>query len=108
MLSPHNTTYPSHIIKYMYLCIIIIITDEYYYYHYCFTFTTLIMDHFDDEAEREAFYRNIHHPVKAWFNGKGARARRLVHGLFPRFWQVCSSSLLTLSFLFPFLIPMIS
>ncbi len=46
-----------------------------------------MQDHFEEAAEREAFYRNIHRPLKLWYNKKGAELTD-VFGAFPQFWQV--------------------
>ncbi len=45
------------------------------------------MDHFEEGPERQAFYRNVHRPLKMWFSGKGEAFAKL-YGPFPTFWQV--------------------
>jgi hypothetical protein len=44
-----------------------------------------VQDHFEEGPEREALYRNVHRPLKLWYNANGLASS---HGPFPSFWQV--------------------
>jgi hypothetical protein len=45
------------------------------------------MDHFEEGQERQAFYKNVHRPLKLWYLKKGESMQKL-YGTFPTFWQV--------------------